>query len=452
MNKPEILIIDDNTDFVSDLTLLLESDFNVRGAHSARDGLDLIEQSNFDALLLDIDLGPGMDGFDLLDNLKKQEIILPVIMITKDESIDTVVKAVKKGAFHYVGKRPDLSELKILIARAIEESDIRRENLVLREEVNKLAGDLLGDSPAMQEIRSKINVLATVNSTVLISGETGTGKELAARQIHARSDRSERPFIAINCAAIPKDLFESELFGHEKGAFTGAESRQIGKFEKANKGTIFLDELAELSAESQAKLLRVIENKSFCRVGGTEEISVDVRIIAATNNNLQRRVEAGDFREDLFYRFNVSPLNIPPLRERREDISGLIAGFIAMKNNELGRQVKGVSEDALAKLVSYHWPGNVREMINLIEHAMIYANSDFLDESMFPAIRTSYDSFPNYESARESVLEKFKRDYITAILTATKGNVTQAAEKMDISRQGLIKMMKALKISAADFS
>ena len=452
MNKPEILIIDDNADFVDDLKLLLESDFNVQGAYSAREGLGLIDKSHFDLLLLDIDLGEGMDGLDLLDQLSRQELILPVIMITKDQSIDTVVRAIKKGAYNYVGKRPDLSELKMLIARAIEESDIRRENMVLREEVRRLSGDLLGRSPAMQEVRSKIEVLATVNSTVLITGETGTGKELAARRIHTRSERGKHPFIAINCAAIPRDLFESELFGHERGAFTGAETCQIGKFEKANRGTIFLDELAELSAESQAKLLRVIENKTFCRVGATEEIAVDVRIIAATNRKLKSLVEAGDFREDLYYRFNVSPLNIPPLRERREDIAELIAEFISQKNNELGRQVKGLSEDALAKLVAYHWPGNVRELINLIEHAMIYTNSEYLDESMFPAIRTSYDTFPNYETARESVLKKFKRDYLTAILTATKGNISQASQKMDISRQGLIKMMKALNISARDFS
>jgi len=452
MNKPNILIIDDNTDFVDDLKLLLAGDYNTRGVYSGREGLKLIERHNFDLLLLDIDLGDGPDGLDLLDMLKQKEILLPVIMITRDQSIDTVVMAIKKGAYHYVGKKPDLSELKLLINRAIEESEIRRENLVLREEFDKLSGELLGNSPAIQEIKNNINILAAVNATVLITGETGTGKELVARQIHAHSLRHNKPFVAINCAAIPRDLFESELFGHEKGAFTGAEKRQIGKFEKAHHGTIFLDELAELNSESQAKLLRVIENRTFSRVGGVDEIFVDVRIIAASNRNLQEQVENGNFRKDLYYRFNVSPLHIPPLRERREDISLLITEFISRKNNELGGQVKGVSEDALVRLVAYNWPGNVREIINLIEHAMIYTNSDLLTDSMFPAIQTNFNSFPDYESARGAMLDKFKRDYITAILAATNGNVSQASQKMGLSRQGLIKMMKALDISAQNFS
>ncbi len=272
MPKPRILIIDDNREFVDDLNLLLQNDFDCSGVHSAERGLEVLDQKNFDAILLDIELGAGMDGFEFLTRIKKEDTSIPVVMITKDQSISTVVKAMKMGAYNYVGKKPDLAELKQILKGALEEFALRKDNSLLRDEIHRLTGDLLGQSEVIDHIRNQIDKLSQTDSTVLITGETGTGKELVARQIHNQSARSEKPFVVVNCAAIPKELFESELFGHEKGAFTGALKRKVGKFELADQGTIFLDEIGELEYSVQAKLLRVLQGKKFERVGGDESI------------------------------------------------------------------------------------------------------------------------------------------------------------------------------------
>ncbi len=446
MSKPRILIIDDNQEFVDDLDLLLQNDFDCSGAYSGESGLELLDRKNFDAILLDIELGAGMDGFEFLRRIKEEDISIPVVMITKDQSISTVVRAIKMGAYDYVGKKPDLAELRVILKGALEESALRKDNKLLREEIHRLTGELLGESEPINNIRNQIDKLSQTESTVLITGETGTGKELVARHIHKLSARKDKPFVVVNCAAIPKELFESELFGHEKGAFTGALKRKIGKFELADGGTIFLDEIGELENSVQAKLLRVLQEKRFERVGGDENLSVDVRVIAATNKDLEDQTEKGEFRSDLYFRLNVTRIQIPPLRERRQDIPLLAKEFIRKKSEELKKGVKVISQGAIDVLISYDWPGNVRELENLIENAIIYSENDTLSKDLFPSLLTNFSTFTNYEAAKQDALERFQREYVSAILRLANGNITQAAERMGISRQGLQKMIKNLGI------
>lgn len=446
MSKPRILIIDDNKKFVDDLLLLLRQEYNCRGVHSAERGLEILEEEDFDLVLLDIDLGPGMDGFQFLSQIKELDILIPVIMITKDRSIGTVVKAMKMGAYDYVGKKPDLSELRIIVNRALNEVGLRRENKLLREEVQSLTGELLGESNAILNIKEQVVKFAETNSTVLITGESGTGKGLIARQIHSNSLRKDKPFVVVNCAAIPKELFESELFGHEKGAFTGAYRKKLGKFELANHGTIFLDEIGDLDNSLQAKFLRVLEEKKFERVGGEKSVSVDVRVLVATNKDLEVLTKRGNFREDLYYRLNVVRIHIPPLRERKEDIPILAKEFTRRKGRELKKTVKGISKEALNILISYDWPGNVRELENLIENAIISTEKDILTPDMFPSLSSDYAISPNYETAKKNALERFQREYVSTILRLTDGNITQAAQRMGISRQGLQKLIRNLNI------
>ncbi len=449
MNKPKILIVDDNKDFIGDLTLLLQSDFSSEGALSGEEALTLLQRKNYDAILLDIDFGEGrMDGFQFLKKVHQEFPWLPVVMVSKYESVETVVKAMKMGASNYVGKKPNLMELKISIQKAMDELKLKGNHQLLVEEIEELKGQLIGESEVLKEIRRKIDRLSQVDSTVLITGETGTGKELVARKLHKNSPRKDCAFVAVNCAAIPKELFESELFGHEKGSFTGAIKRQRGKFELANEGTIFLDEITELNISTQAKLLRVLQEKAIERVGGTDLIPINVRVIAATNRNLADLVQRGEFRDDLYYRLKVTRIHLPPLRERKEDIPLLAKYFAVKKASKLKRAIPEISKEAIGLLVSYNWPGNIRELENLIENALVYAEGETIEAHLFSEILpTNYGSFPNYEAAKKAALEKFQRDYITTILKAEDGNVTKAASRMGISRQGLQKMMRNLSLT-----
>lgn len=446
MIKPKILIIDDNGIFVDNLSFLLQNDFDCSGVYTAEDGISILSENHFDVILLDIKLGSGLDGIEFLEKIHKQQIFIPTIMITGDKSIDMVVKAMKAGAYDYVGKDPDLSELKIIINRALNEFGLRRENELLREEIQQLKGQFVGESPAIRSIRQQIQKLAPLDSTVLISGDSGTGKEVVARNIHQLSKRKNKPFITLNCAAIPKELFESEFFGHEKGAFTGAYKARKGKFELANHGTIFLDEIGELEISVQAKLLRVLEEKKIELVGGSGQIEVGVRIIAASNKDLKKAVENGKFREDLFYRLNIVQIFLPPLRERKEDIPLLVHEFIDKKSKELKKNVKGITEQAMNSLIAYDWPGNVRELQNVIEKAIIYTDGDLIQAHTFDGSILPFSSeLPDYASAKQTVLQKFQKQYISAMLKLTNGNKTKAAERMGLTRQGLQKMMDQLR-------
>jgi len=399
----------------------------------------------FDLILLDQNLGTGLTGIQFLEKIRSLGYQVPVIMITRDESIESVVKAMKAGAYDYVGKKPDLSELKIIINRALDNFKLQSEKQLLKSEIQDIKGKFIGVSPAIQAVREKIKKILPMSSTVLITGESGTGKEVIAREIHNTSPRKDKPFVVVNCAAIPRDLFESELFGHTMGAFTGAYRARKGKFEQANSGTIFLDEIGELDITLQAKFLRTIEDTCFEPVGGTEQIDVDVRIITATNKNLPEAIEQGKFREDLYYRLNVIQLELPPLQKRREDIPLLIDEFIRKKNREMKKKVRGVSEKALDFLIACDWPGNVRELQNTIERAIIYTDNDYIN---LDVIEDQFQHLPedlaDYETARQKALHKFQKQYISTILKLCGGNITKAAQRMGISRQGLQKMIKKL--------
>ena len=447
MKKPQILIIDDNADFVDDLTLLLKQKYDCISSFSGEDGIELIEQKRFDAILLDIDLGKGMDGFDFLENINRKGIDIPVIMITGDTTIDTIVRSIKMGAYDYFCKKQHLYEIEIKLNRALNDFLRRRENKFWQEEIHRFTGELLGESSAILNIKEKISKLSCTDSTVLITGESGTGKELIARQIYRQSYRNNKPFVVINCAAIPRELFESELFGYEKGAFTGAFRRKTGKFELANKGTIFFDEIGELDNYAQAKLLRVLEDKSFERVGGELSISVDVRILTATNKNLKELTQSGEFRNDLYFRLAVTTIHLPPLRERRDDIPILVNEFIRRKSLELKKEVKGISQDALDMLIAYDWPGNVRELLNVIENALIFSDTQILDKNLFPSLLISFGNLPDYKTAKKRAMEKFQREYISSMLRQTGGNLSQAAKRMGITRQGLKKVINTLKLN-----
>jgi len=451
MNKPKILIVDDSREFVDVLQMLLKEDFDCACAYSGEEGLEIYDKKNFDVILLDIEMEPGIDGYEFLQTIKERDISIPVIMISKHESIDMVVKAIKMGAYDYIGKKPDLSELKIVINRALADYGRRRKNQLLEEDLQRFTGDLVGHSEAMLEVKQQIAKLAQIDSTVLITGETGTGKELVVRQIHRCSPRKDQPFIAVNCAAIPKELFESELFGHEKGAFTGAFKRKPGRFEQADKGTLFLDEISEIDKFLQAKLLRVLEEREFQRVGGEENIQVDIRLIAATNKDLNHLIDQGLFRNDLYFRLNIGQIHIPPLRERKTDIPMLVAEFIKKKNHELKKKVKHIADDTMNKLLAYDWPGNVRELQNLIERAIINADGDTLYNHHFPEFKNDHSSLPNYETAKQQAIARFQKEYISAMLHLTEGNISEAAARMEISRQGLYKMKKQLGIDPAHF-
>ena len=446
MTKTKILIIDDDKDFIADLALLLEQDFKCQGVFSGEDGLELLNHNYFDLILLDIDLGAGIDGYKFLDRIKEMEVEIPIIMISKYESINKVVKAIKKGAYDYVGKKPDLSELKIIINRALDDFGRRRENKFLKQEIRQQFEEFLGESEPIQNIKSQIIKIAAVDSTILITGESGTGKEIIARKIHDLSSRKDKPFVAVNCAAIPGSLFESELFGHERGAFTGAINRKNGKFEIANHGTIFLDEIAEMDISTQAKLLRVLQQKTIERLGGRQNIPINVRIIAATNKNLKDLIKQKKFREDLFFRLNIFPIHVPPLRERRGDLPLLAQEFVRKKSSELKKNILDIHPHVINNLISYDCPGNVRELENMIERAIILATSTTLTPDLFPDILPHSAAQSTYAVAKKQAEERFQREYIPAMLRLANKNITRAAEMMGVTRQGLQKMIKYLTI------
>lgn len=370
----KILIVDDERGMREFLTIMLQKEgHDVTSAGGGKEALDYIAQKTYDIVITDIRM-PQITGIDVLKTVKECSPETVVIMVTAYASTDTAVEAMKQGAYDYITKPFKIEEIKLIVRNALEKRKLREENLLLKGKIQEwttsgLIGGIVGKSQAIIRIIELIIKVADSPSTVLITGESGTGKELIARAIHNYSHRKDQPFLAINCSAIPEGLFESELFGHIKGAFTGAIASKEGIFEVANGGTIFLDEIGDIPQSFQVKLLRVIEEKTVKRVGGNQEIKVDVRIIAATNRDLKKAVAEGNFREDLFYRLDVIPIEILPLRERREDIPLLIEHFVSKYSRLLGREIKGVSEEAMQRLMAHPWKGNVRELENVIERA-----------------------------------------------------------------------------------
>ncbi|MDN5312192.1 MAG: two-component system, NtrC family, response regulator AtoC [Thermoanaerobacteraceae bacterium] len=439
----KILIIDDESTICSALKLSLEiAGYKVNIDFSAKEGLSRLRTFLPDVVVLDLRL-PDMDGLAVLSEIKEFDESIIVIMITAFGETKTAVEAVKRGAVDYLVKPFDTNELEISIKRALKERSLKHENEILRQRSEK--SEFITKDPSMLDILARLDSIARVDSSVLIIGETGTGKELIAGLIHKKSSRASEPFITLNCSAIPSNLFESELFGHEKNAFTGASARKKGLLELADKGTFFLDEIGELPPDLQAKLLRFLEDRSIRRVGGLVNIPLDVRIIAATNKNLKEEIEKNNFRSDLYYRLNVVQVKIPPLRERPDDIPLLLDYYRRVYNRHFNKNICGFSEKALKLLTNYSWPGNVRELKNIVERAFILARGLRITERELPQELTKgkyiTPRIPD-EIERFIPLEELEKQYIATALDATHWNISKAAELLGISRFALQRRIK----------
>ena len=459
--KKRLLLIDDEPRVRTSLKMVLEPLYDIAQASDGPEGLDIFRKEDPDLVLLDIVL-PGTDGLAVLQMLRTERKSTPVIMLTGTKSVKTAVDAMKLGAADYLSKPFDVDELRIVIDRALNSSELEQEVTQLRAQVVKRYAfhNLIGKSQGMQEIYAKIEQVADSRTTVLITGESGTGKELVAKALHYNSSRRERPFVALNCAALPETLIESELFGHEKGSFTDATARRVGQFELANTGTLFLDEIGDLSPITQAKLLRVIQEREFTRIGGVQPIKVDVRIVAATNKNLDDLVRKGLFREDLYYRINVISLYLPPLRERPEDIPLIANHFLEKRLEEAQRPPIEFGKEALELLTRYPWPGNVRELENFIEQAFIWSQhateitpehlpTSMKSTSRSPSLRD--DTLAGRMSLEKAVME-FEREIILDALKRTNYVQTHAANLLGISRRMLKYRMDTLGIGRPDNS
>ncbi|HKR78771.1 MAG TPA: sigma-54 dependent transcriptional regulator [Nitrospira sp.] len=457
--KKRVLLVDDEARVRASLKAVLEPSYEVIQAADAQEGLDLFHKEAPHVVLLDVIL-PGSDGLSVLQALRTEQNPTPVIMLTGTKSVKTAVDAMKLGAADYLSKPFDVEELRIVVDRALNSQELEREVKQLRAQVTQRYAfhNLIGKSRPMQEIYGKIEQVADSRTTVLITGESGTGKELVAKALHYNSGRRDRPFVALNCAALPETLIESELFGHEKGSFTDATARRVGQFELANSGTLFLDEIGDLSPMTQAKLLRVLQEREFTRIGGVQAIKVDVRIVAATNKNLEELVRKGQFREDLYYRINVIALYLPPLRDRGEDIPLLAKHFLSKRIEEDHRPSQDFSKDAVELLTRYPWPGNVREMENIVEQAFIWSKgSDSVTPEHLPTIlrndtRSSSlrdDTLAGRLSLEKAVME-FEREIILDALKKNNYVQTHAATQLGISRRMLKYRMDTLGIGRPD--
>ena len=444
-----VLIVDDEKTLSYFLKeSLLEEGYEVLSAETGMEGLNLLEGNEVDLVLLDLRL-PDIEGSEVLKEIKKVDIDLPVIMLTGYGTIDSAVEAMKWGAYDYVEKPPDLTELKLTVARALESRALRQEVERLRSQRAQEFYWIVGQSSQMRRIAELVEKVAPSKAIILIQGESGTGKEVIAQAIHRQSGRAFKSFMAINCAAIPEALLESELFGHEAGAFTDAKGRKKGLFEVADGGTLFLDEISGMRLEMQAKLLRVLETNILRRVGGTQDIKVDLRIISATNQDLKGMIGERGFREDLFYRLSVVVIDVPPLRERAKDIDLFVAAFLAEFSEAMGKKVRGVSEEALRYLRAYPWPGNVRELRNVMERAVILCDEEEIQPAHLPAeivgggraarpVMANLD-LPLGEEGMDlkGTMEAFERRMIEEALRRSGGNQSQAARLLGISRDML---------------
>ncbi|MDR4468775.1 MAG: sigma-54 dependent transcriptional regulator [Nitrospira sp.] len=459
--KKRVLLIDDETRVRTSLKMVLDPLYEILQAGDGQEGLEVFRKEEPDLVLLDVVL-PGTDGLAVLQTLRMERKVTPVIMLTGTKSVKTAVDAMKLGAADYLSKPFDVDELRIVIDRTLNSSDLEQEVKHLRAQVVQRYAfhNLIGRSEGMQDIYSKIEQVADSRTTVLITGESGTGKELVAKALHYNSSRRDRPFVALNCAALPETLIESELFGHEKGSFTDATARRTGQFELAHTGTLFLDEIGDLSAVTQAKLLRVIQEREFTRIGGIQPIKVDVRIVAATNKNLDELVRKGQFREDLYYRINVISLYLPPLRERSEDIPLLAKHFLGKRVEEEKRSRIEFSKEALELLTRYSWPGNVRELENFVEQAFIWSQhaAEITPEHLPTSIKSDSrstslrdDTLAGRLSLEKAVME-FEREIILDALKRTNYVQTHAANLLGISRRMLKYRMDTLGIGRPDNS
>ncbi len=448
IHKGIILVVDDEDYIRSTIAgILTDEHYDVKLAKDGYEAMEVIKNYEPQIVLLDIWM-PGIDGVEVLKKIKEQTPDTIVIMISGHGTIDTAVKTIKIGAFDFIEKPLSADKLLITIENGLKFYNLERENRQLRGKVEKKY-ELIGVSKSIKDLRRKIAIVAQTDSWVLITGENGTGKELVARSIHRMSKRADMPFVDVNCAAIPDELLESELFGYEKGSFTGADRRRIGKIELADKGTIFLDEVGDMSLKMQAKLLRTLEEGRFERIGGNDSIDVDIRVITATNKTLQNEIEEGRFREDLYYRLNVIPIHVSPLRERKDDIPVLINYFLK-DLCDISRNEKTITNKAMDVLIQYRWNGNVRELKNLLERLFVLTEADTIDVDDIPAeIKNNKEentAAANLQSARTS----FEREYIIRMLKEHNWNITKTAAKIGISRENLSRKIKYLGISKED--
>ena len=447
---PSILVVDDEPGVRSSLSgVLRDEGFEVDAAASGEECLDRAARAAYDVIVLDVWL-PGIDGLITLQRLRERKIDAQVVMISGHGNIESAVRAIKMGAFDFVEKPLSIEKTVLVVRNALRQRDLEAENRALRARVDRQFV-MVGESFAMRQLREQVEMAAPTNGRVLIYGDNGTGKELVARTIHQLSRRRQGPFIEVNCAAIPEELIESELFGHQKGAFTGAVADKPGRFEQAHGGTIFLDEIADMSLKTQAKVLRVLQEQVMERVGGTQRIKVDVRVLAATNKDLLAEIRAGRFREDLYFRLNVIPIFVPPLRDRQDDIPLLADHFMALMAAEYGRRPKRLAPEAVGRLQQYAWPGNVRELRNVIERLMIMVPGDtitaqdlaFLGHDDLRDVAAAFETSVPLAEARE----RFEREYILKALAAQHGNISRTADVLGVERSNLYKKMKAFGIA-----
>jgi DNA-binding NtrC family response regulator len=460
--KLRVLIVEDEAAIRLALTGLLRREgYDVEQAECGDTALaKLAADEAYDLVLTDLALGAGPSGMDVLGAVRERQPETPVVMITAHGNEKIAVAAMKAGASDYVPKPFDNDEIRLVLRRALDRTRLERENRILRERIDRewRFENLIGSGTAMARVFETVRKVAETDLSVLIRGESGTGKELVAQALHQRSARRARPFVAVNCAAISRELVESELFGHEKGAFTGADARRTGKFEAAHGGTIFLDEIGDMPLETQAKVLRVLEDRKLERVGGNQPVEVDVRVVAATHRDLERECKAGRFREDLYYRLKVAQVELPPLRERGEDLPALANHFLEQLAERLGRAKKPLGADALARLARHAWPGNVRELRNVIEQAAVLAAGDTIEASDLrlpeeagdaaPGARPALDTSRPFAEAKRDFVADFERGYLLAALRANGGNVSRTAAAIGLVRQSLQQKIRELGLRA----
>lgn len=455
--KKKILLVEDDEYVLGSIKILLNKEgYEVNTALDGLEALDLYRKDSYDLVVADLKM-PQMDGIELLKQLKLEFPDVSLIMMTAYGSIRTAVEAMKMGAYDYVTKPVSAEEIRLVIQRAFERQNLIIEIRTLRKELEERFGldNIIGKSYAMQRVYDLILQVAITDATVLITGETGTGKELVAHAIHHNSKRKNCPFVVINCSALPESLLESELFGHEEGAFTGATKQRIGKFEFADTGTVFFDEMGNLPLSMQTKLLRLLQEKSFERVGGNQTIKVDVRVLAATNKDLNKLSEEGCFRKDLYYRLNVIPIQLPSLKERREDIPLLVTHFIEKYNKVFKKEIKSISQDVLNMMMSYCWPGNVRELENLVERTVIMAKDYVISEIELPMpnqkqARERFEDTDNdqiTDNSLEDFLAHYENIYITKLLKRCKGRIDSSAKISGIDVKTLYRKMKKYNIN-----
>jgi nitrogen regulation protein NR(I) len=469
--KKQILVVDDEPNLRRVLSAQLARDgYDVHTAEDGEQALTLLGEHHIDLVITDLRM-PKVDGMELLRRAVQMDADLPVVMITAHGTVDNAVEALKTGAFDYITKPFDQAEVRTIVKKALKTRDLSSVEATRPLEApapTDARYGIIGGSPGIRELYAVLDRVADTPTTVLITGESGTGKELVARALHENSSRRDKPFIKVNCAAIPRDLMESELFGYERGAFTGAVTSKPGRFELASGGTLFLDEVGTIPVEMQVKLLRALQESEFERVGGIKTIRIDVRLVGATNSDLKKEIAAGSFREDLYYRLNVVPIRLPPLRERREDIALLVQHFMEKFNARLKKNVRGVESETEELLVGYPWPGNIRELENVIERAVLFCDRELISVAdLPPEVRSSEarapreamtseprssgrDSSDGLKEQVKAAMSRLERELIQKALDQTNGNVTHAARLLKISRKGLQLKMKELGLRERD--